>query len=98
MLKFTKRTIDALELRAAEYFVAADELPGFGIRVAPTGRKVFALRYRFRGAQRRYRIGVYGPMTLEDAKRDARQLDLRSLADAPRCARVALDGPPSAVG
>lgn len=74
MPKLTKRNIEALQTRDAEYFVSDSELPGFGIRVAPSGRKTFALRYRINGSQRRFRIGLFGPLTTEDARRRAKQL------------------------
>lgn len=74
MPKLTKRLVDSLELRAGEYFVADSELRGFGVRVAPSGRKTFALRYRVNGAQRRFKLGVYGPMTVDSARRRARQV------------------------
>jgi hypothetical protein len=44
MPKLTKRKIDALEPRATEYFASDSDLPGFGVRVAPSGRKAFARR------------------------------------------------------
>ena len=49
MPKLTKRSIEALQTRDAEYFVSDSELPGFGIRIAPPGRKKFARRYRVNG-------------------------------------------------
>jgi Arm DNA-binding domain len=45
----TKRTIDALAPREKLYIVFDRKLPGFGLRIAPTGRKTFVVEYRPHG-------------------------------------------------
>ena len=45
-----------------------DTEPGFGLRIAPTGRKTFIYLYRFEGRPRRYTIGVYPRTSLHDAR------------------------------
>jgi integrase len=45
-----------------------DTEPGFGLRIAPTGRKTFIYLYRFGGRPRRYTIGVYPRTSLADAR------------------------------
>lgn len=75
VIKLTKRAIDGLKPRpGADYFVWDAELKGFGIRVAPAGRKVFALGYRARGSRqfRRLTLGAYGPLTPDEARRIAK--------------------------
>lgn len=74
-VKLTKPVVDGLAPGAkdAVYWDAA--LPGFGIKVTPTGRKVFIALYRTRGGNsrlRKYTIGPYGRLTLHQA-RDAAQ-------------------------
>ena len=43
MPKLTKRVVDAVEVRASEYFIWDNDIPGFGVRVLPSGRKTFIL-------------------------------------------------------
>lgn len=49
-----------------------DEVPGFGVRIYPTGEKAFILRYRFNGRKRFLTIGQYGILTLDQARSMAR--------------------------
>ena len=44
---------------------------GFGLRVFPSGRKVFILFYRAKGRQRLATLGTYGGLTVEAARRKA---------------------------
>ena len=45
MPKLTKRTIDATEPQATEYFLWDEGIPGFGLRVMPSGRKSFVVQF-----------------------------------------------------
>ena len=71
-----KRAVDALAPRGKPYIVFDSNLPGFGVRVMPSGLKTFVLDYR-PGAggrsvnKRRLTIGRYGPMTVEQARKAA---------------------------
>jgi integrase len=72
----TKRAIDALPPREKAYIVFDGRLPGFGLRVAPTGRKTFVLEYRPHGggrgvAKKRLTIGAHGPLTADAARKAA---------------------------
>lgn len=79
----TKRTIDAL--KAPGWYTDRD-LPGFVLRVLPSGSKMFAARYVPRGSRvRRFvPLGMYGTVTLDDAREKARQiLSAVALGDDP---------------
>ena len=71
-MRLTKRYIDNLESGDKDYFEWDDELPGFGVRVWPTGRKVYVAQYRFGHRTRRVKIGAHGPLTCEQARREAK--------------------------
>jgi integrase len=51
-----------------------DSLPGFGLRIFPSGKKSFVLWYRSQGQRRRITVGQYGPMTPDEARRKARSI------------------------
>jgi hypothetical protein len=77
-LKLTKRTIDAAQPNARRYELWDSEVKGFGLRVEPSGAKSFIFRYRPSGgrkAQKRFkRLGAYGELTPDQARRDAEKL------------------------
>ena len=54
--KITKRTVDGLRSEAKRYHAWDSELKGFGVRVEPTGRKVYIVKTRMQGEQRWLRI------------------------------------------
>ena len=73
MLKLTKRTVDRLAPQSdADYVVWDAGLPAFGIRVWPSGRKVYFVRYRTEKGVKRYKtIGQHGTITAEHARAKA---------------------------
>jgi len=75
-LKISKTAIDRLKHdgRKGHHVLWDSEIPGFGVRVFPTGAKTFVYRFRV-GGRRGYRtIGKYGPLTLTEAREMARLL------------------------
>jgi integrase len=71
--RITKRVVDGLKAEASEYAVWDAQLPGFGVRVRPTGAKSYVVLYRAgsgRGApQKRFTIGPVGNLTPEKARK-----------------------------
>jgi len=72
-----KRAVDALEPRERPYIVFDGQLPGFGVRIMPSGLKTFVLDYRAgaggrSAAKKRLTLGRFGPMTVEQARKAAR--------------------------
>lgn len=79
----TKKGIDALKKVG---WHADRDLPGFSIRVLPSGSKVFAARYVLKGTliRRSISLGIYGVVTLDDAREKARKiLSAVALGDDP---------------
>ncbi|UNU44436.1 DUF4102 domain-containing protein [Sphingopyxis sp. YF1] len=72
MAKLTKRVIEAAVAEEKDYVLWDDELPGFGLRVFPTGKRSYLIQYRSSGRSRRYTIGVHGVWTPETARREAK--------------------------
>ena len=68
MPKLTKRLVDAAEARPAEYFVWDSEIPGFGLRVLPSGRKGYVVQYRAGRRSRRISLGPGTVLTCEQAR------------------------------
>ncbi len=48
------------------------EVRGFGLRLLPSGRKSWVLRYRYRGRQHMNELGDFGTFTLDKARAKAR--------------------------
>ena len=68
MPKLTKRIVDAAEAQAAEYFVWDSDIPGFGLRVLPSGRKGYVVQYRAGRRSRRISLGPTTVLTCEQAR------------------------------
>ena len=69
MRRLTKQVIDETPFPSAgQVFVRDTELPGFALRVTQ-GRKSFVLEKRIRGRMRRFTIGPYGPLTVDQARK-----------------------------
>jgi site-specific recombinase XerC len=68
MGKLTKRTIEALAARDIDYIAWDRDVPGFGVRVMPSGRKSFVLQYRAGRRSRRMVLGYTNVITPEQAR------------------------------
>lgn len=74
-MKLTKIAIRELKAQDREIVVWDDALPGFGIRVKPSGVKTFVLQYRNRhGRSKRLSLGRLGALTLDQARKEAARL------------------------
>ena len=67
----TTRIVEALPVSDREIVVWDRELPGFGVRVHPSGSKVYMVHKRSGGKSRRVTIGRHGVWSLDAARREA---------------------------
>ena len=74
MPKLTKRFVDQVEPETKDVTYWDDELRGFGLRVWPSGRKVYIATTRVKGRLRKVTIGPHGPTTPEKARVKAHQI------------------------
>ena len=74
--KLTKQVVQSLQAAEKDIVVHDAEIPGFGVKVTPKGKKVFFYRYRLGGAgskERKLTIGTFGLVTAEQARDKAKQ-------------------------
>ena len=71
MTKLTKRVVDSAEVRPGDYFIWDGDLPGFGLRVFPSGRKRYIVQYRTGRRSRRISLGPSTVLTCEQARSQA---------------------------
>ena len=71
MVKITKRAVDAAIPTDKEFFLWDDELKGFGLRIYPSGRKMYLAQFRAGGRLRRVNIGLHGALTPDLARTEA---------------------------
>lgn len=90
----TNTIVRELKPRQGTYEVTCAGLPGFAVRVLPTGKKVFVVRQRVDGKDSRQKIGPWSPtLSVEDARRKAALIlsgvDLEQLEPEPTSQPVA---------
>jgi integrase len=74
MPKLTKRSVEALPVKAESYFAWDDQVKGFGVRVMPSGTRTYQVQYRKGGRTRRASIGRHGTVTVDQARQRAKEL------------------------
>ena len=80
-VRLTDAGVAKLKPRTTEYAVWDSEVPGFGVRVRPSGHRSFVWHGRVQGEPVRATVGPAALMTVEDARNEA--LALR-VGTAPR--------------
>lgn len=77
MSRISKRLVDNVAPGEKDGFLWDSELPGFGVKITPAGRKVYIIQYRLggrKGKTRRYTLGRHGVITSEQARIEAKRL------------------------
>ena len=74
-IKLTKRAVEAIKPEPRDVFIWDAELRGFGVRVKPSGTRIYLVQYRDADRRtRRYAIGQHGRLTAEQARGEAKAL------------------------
>jgi integrase len=78
MPRLTKKLVEALPSPSAATYVWDDQLSGFGVKILPTGKKKYVVKYRVGGGRtgrpRWYLVGAHGQLTCEQAREIATQV------------------------
>ena len=91
----SRRTVEALPAGERERVVWDQELSGFGVRVYPSGAKVYVVQTRARGRSRRVTIGRHGVWSAEQARRKAARIiaSIKAGEDPVRAGSASHAGP-----
>jgi integrase len=66
--KLTKKVVESAEVRATEYMRWDGDLPGFGVRILPSGKRSYLVQYRVGRRSRRITLGPHGVLTSDQAR------------------------------
>jgi len=58
--KLTKHGVEGARVRPGDYFIECDDLPGFGVRIYPTGKRDYLVQYQVDGCSHRAKLGLRG--------------------------------------
>ena len=75
--KLTKRAVEAVKPSAGDVFLWDTALRGYGVKITPTGRRVFVVQYdapNLHRVSRRYTVGQFGPLTVDAARDEATKI------------------------
>ena len=74
----SKRIVDGLSVNGKDAIFWDRELPGFGVRVYPSGKKVFVVQTRAFGRSKRVTLGTHcDPLSADQARKDAAEVIVR---------------------
>ena len=79
----TKRIVDRLPVDDKDSVFWDRELPGFGLRVYPSGAKVYVVQTRRAGRSKRVTVGRHGGITPDHARKEAARIIARIKAGEP---------------
>ena len=86
-VKLTRRAVDAFSVDSGDTVVWDLDLPGFGIRVYASGRKVWCVQARGRGGPKRVALGRLAQMPPDEARRRPRRSSTASDGGSTRFPR-----------
>lgn len=73
MHKLTKKIIESVVPSDRDQYLWDQTVPGFGVRIFPSGKRSYVVQYRLKDRRQRKRsLGQHGVITLEQARASAR--------------------------
>ncbi len=92
----SKRIVDSLPVDGRDTVYWDRELPGFGLRVYASGKKVFVVQTRAFGRSRRVTLGEHGnPLSADRARKEAAEVIVRIKTGQPPIPKARPTIPPS---
>ena len=82
--RITKRTVDRLSVEDRDVVFWDGEPPGFGLRVYPSGGKVYVVQTYLGGKSKRITMGRHGLITADEARRKAAVPSIYSIGSCQR--------------
>ena len=76
-IALSKRIIDRLWVDGKDAVFWDRDLPGFGIRVYPSGTKVYVVQTRAFGRSKRVTVGRHGRLSADQARKEAARIIAR---------------------
>lgn len=73
-INLTKTLVSEAKPGPKDRFLWDGVIAGFGVKITPTGRKVFLAQYRVGGKLIRKTLGTFGAMTVDEARTQAKAL------------------------
>ena len=73
----SKRIVDRLAVDDKDAVFWDRELPGFGLRVYPSGAKVYVIQTRCAGRSKRVTVGRHGDVLPDQARKEAARIIAR---------------------
>ena len=85
--RLTDTMVKNLKSQSARYEVYDAQVPGFGIRIAPSGRKTWVVFGRQHGRRARATLGIYPQVSLAEARMAATDAlkEMREGEYSPNC-------------
>ena len=68
MPRLSEKVVNSAEVRNIDYFIWDEDLPGFAVRVLPSGRKRYVVQYRAGRRSRRISLGPCTALKCEQAR------------------------------
>jgi integrase len=72
--RLTQAFVDTAPVTGRDHIIFDAQLPGLGLRITPTGTKIFVAQARVSGRKRRITVGLADTMSLATARTEALQL------------------------